>query len=94
MYVRTTYQNTHQLKSPQYHDFAHCLTWVKNVIPSPRGKTQTEGVREHLLWRIPGPKVTETAEGCKKLHNEEYTDVCLWNMLASMTEKKRYTIYV
>jgi hypothetical protein len=41
------------------------------VILSPRGETQIERVGKHLPWRIPGPKVTEIAEGCKKLHNED-----------------------
>jgi hypothetical protein len=36
---------------------------VKECDPSPRGKTQIEGVGEHLLWRIYGPKATEIAEG-------------------------------
>jgi len=57
------------------------------------GKTQIEGVGEHLLWRIPGPKVTEIAEGCNKLHNEEYSDLCLWNMSASMRQKKVHNMH-
>jgi len=62
------------------------------VIPSLGVKTQIEGVGKHLLWRIPGPKVTEMAEGCKKLHNEEYTNLCLWSMSESMKEKKVHNI--
>jgi len=63
--------------------------YCKKCGPSPRGKTQIESVGEHLLWRIPGPKVTEMPEGCINLHNEEYTDLCLWNV--SIHERKKGT---